>query len=98
MTTELGRPRAAGPRVPAARSSADPAAARRRADTAWVWVMAGGLFALYTVVSVRQHARLHTTGYDLGIFEQAVRSWAHGHLPHSEIKGPNFPLLGDHFS
>ncbi|MET7599095.1 DUF2079 domain-containing protein [Streptomyces sp. NPDC004082] len=39
-----------------------------------------------------------TTGYDLGIFEQAVRSYAHGHLPVSEVKGPGFPLLGDHFS
>jgi uncharacterized membrane protein len=98
MTTELERPRAAGRLVPAARSSAEPAPARRRGDTAWVWVMAGGFFALYTVVSLRQHARLHTTGFDLGIFEQAVRSWAHGHLPHSEIKAQDFPLLGDHFS
>ncbi|HEY2833647.1 MAG TPA: DUF2079 domain-containing protein [Sporichthyaceae bacterium] len=98
MTTELGRPRAAGPLVPAARTSRDPAPARHRGDTAWVWVMAVGFFALYTVVSVRQHVRLHSTGYDLGIFEQAVRSWAHGHLPHSEIKGADFPLLGDHFS
>ncbi|WP_189308199.1 DUF2079 domain-containing protein [Streptomyces albospinus] len=39
-----------------------------------------------------------TTGFDLGIFEQAVRSYAHGHLPVSELKGPGFPLLGDHFS
>jgi uncharacterized membrane protein len=98
MTTELERPRAAGPLVPAARHAAEPAPYRRRGDTAWVWVMAAGFFALYTVASVRQHVRLHTTGYDLGIFEQAVRSYAHGHLPHSEIKGPDFPLLGDHFS
>ncbi|QHC23376.1 DUF2079 domain-containing protein [Streptomyces sp. GS7] len=39
-----------------------------------------------------------TTGFDLGIFEQAVRSYAHSQLPVSELKGPGFPLLGDHFS
>jgi len=55
-------------------------------------------FAAYTALSVRLHQRMLTTGYDLGIFEQAVRSYAHGHLPVAELKGPGFPLLGDHFS
>lgn len=41
---------------------------------------------------------MRTTGFDLGIFEQAVRSYSHGQLPVSELKGPGFPLLGDHFS
>ncbi|WP_234346342.1 DUF2079 domain-containing protein [Streptomyces sp. NRRL F-5755] len=41
---------------------------------------------------------MRTTGFDLGIFEQAVRSYASGHLPVSELKGPGFALLGDHFS
>ncbi|MFK4103649.1 DUF2079 domain-containing protein [Streptomyces sp. NPDC019531] len=56
------------------------------------------LFTAYTALSVRLHQRMLTTGYDLGIFEQAVRSYAHGHLPVAELKGPDFPLLGDHFS
>ncbi|MET7484818.1 DUF2079 domain-containing protein [Streptomyces sp. NPDC005538] len=56
------------------------------------------LFTVYTALSVRLHQRMLTTGYDLGIFEQAVRSYAHGHLPVAELKGPDFPLLGDHFS
>ncbi|GHJ35489.1 DUF2079 domain-containing protein [Streptomyces sp. TS71-3] len=56
------------------------------------------LFALYGSLSLRLHLRMLTTGYDLGIFEQAVRSYAHGHLPVAELKGPDFPLLGDHFS
>ena len=58
----------------------------RPPGTAWIWVMAAGLFTLYTVVSVRLHERLLSTGFDLGIFEQAVRSYAHGHLPVSEVK------------
>ncbi|MDT0465436.1 DUF2079 domain-containing protein [Streptomyces gibsoniae] len=56
------------------------------------------LFATYGAVSLRLQERMLTTGYDLGIFEQAVRSYAHGQLPVAELKGPGFPLLGDHFS
>lgn len=62
------------------------------------WALAAVLFVLYAAVSVRSHLRLRTTGFDLGIFEQAVRSYAHGRLPVAELKGPGFPLLGDHFS
>jgi uncharacterized membrane protein len=61
--------------------------------------MAGGvLFAAYAVIAVRRHQLLLTSGFDLGIFEQEVRSYAHGQLPTSSLKGPGFPLLGDHFS
>ncbi|MFD7665102.1 DUF2079 domain-containing protein [Streptomyces sp. NPDC059788] len=43
-------------------------------------------------------------GFDLGIFDQGVRSYAHFELPRSEIKNfhhefpPAVSLLGDHFS
>ncbi|WP_079188729.1 DUF2079 domain-containing protein [Streptomyces sp. CB02009] len=60
--------------------------------------LAGFCFVLYTVLSVSRHRLMLTTGYDLGIFEQAVRSYAHGRLPVSELKGHDYPLLGDHFS
>ncbi|GHC40624.1 hypothetical protein GCM10010507_13580 [Streptomyces cinnamoneus] len=56
------------------------------------------LFAVYAAVSVRRQQRMLTAGYDLGIFEQTVRSYAHGHLPVVELKGPGFQELGDHFS
>ena len=62
------------------------------------WGLAGFLFLLYAAVSLRQHAQFHTTGYDLGIFEQEVRSYATLRWPTSTLKGPGFPLLGDHFS
>ncbi|MEU7726508.1 DUF2079 domain-containing protein [Streptomyces sp. NPDC040724] len=68
------------------------------ADRALPWALAAVFFALYTALSVRLHQRLLTTGYDLGIFEQAVRSYAHGRAPVSALKGPGFHLLGDHFS
>lgn len=67
-------------------------------DTAWIAAMAAGLFVLYATVSLRLHARIHSTGFDLGLNEQAVRSWAHGHLPIVELEGPGFHQLGDHFA
>ncbi|WP_316740245.1 DUF2079 domain-containing protein [Streptomyces sp. MK7] len=64
----------------------------------WVWALAGSLFAVYSAVSLRLHQRMLSHSYDLGIFEQVIRSYASGHLPVSELKGPDFPALGDHFS
>jgi uncharacterized membrane protein len=60
-------------------------------------LLASAFFALYTMLSVRNHRRLRTTGYDLGIFEQAVRAYAEGRAPVSDLKAPGFMLLGDHF-
>ncbi|MFI5802605.1 DUF2079 domain-containing protein [Streptomyces sp. NPDC051561] len=61
-------------------------------------------FLAYTAYALRMHASFRTTGYDLGIFGQAIRSYAELALPASEIRattGPDpdtpFPLLGDHF-
>ena len=62
------------------------------------WLLAAALFAVYAALAVRDQQRMVTTGYDLGIFDQAVRSYAHGQLPISTLKGPNYDLLGDHFS
>ena len=78
-----------------------PTAFARGATGGWAplpWSMAGVLFAVYAAVSVRAQQRMLTSGFDLGIFEQTVRSWAHGQLPLVELKGPGFPELGDHFS
>lgn len=61
------------------------------------WLLAGVMTVAYAAVSVRRHAHLKTTSFDLGIFEQAVRSYAHLQWPTSSLKGPGFPLLGDHF-
>lgn len=68
-----------------------------RAD--WrVWgPLAALLAAFYSAISVTNHLALRTTGYDLGIFEQAVRGYAEGGAPVSALRGPGFVLLGDHF-
>src|SRR5262245_22858235 len=54
-------------------------------------------FLLYAALSISRHLQLRTTGYDLGIFEQAVRGYAHLGPPVSELKAPGFDLLSDHF-
>ncbi|MEV7004437.1 DUF2079 domain-containing protein [Streptomyces sp. NPDC093982] len=61
------------------------------------WGWAGALFLLYAAFSLTQHHRLSTGGFDLGIFTQAVRSYAALGAPRSDIKGWDFNLYGDHF-
>ncbi|WP_216364256.1 DUF2079 domain-containing protein [Subtercola boreus] len=53
---------------------------------------------LFATLSLRRHAQLLTSGYDLGIFDQGVRAYSEGRLPSSLLKGIDYPLLGDHFS
>ncbi|MFF8599425.1 DUF2079 domain-containing protein [Streptomyces sp. NPDC015232] len=69
-------------------------------------LLAAVVFLLYASYALREHARFGTTGYDLGIFDQAVRSYAEGRWPSSGIRtatappgfdGDAYPLLGDHF-
>ncbi|MFF8280375.1 DUF2079 domain-containing protein [Streptomyces lateritius] len=83
-------PRAVGPR----RSRAAPA------------LTSAVVLVLYAVYSLREHRRFGTSGYDLGIFAQAVRSYAELRTPASEIRtatappgfdGDAYPLLADHF-
>jgi uncharacterized membrane protein len=64
----------------------------------WYWLVAVAFFALYTAVSVRRHLLYGTAGYDLGIFDQIVRSYSNGGSPTTELEGHNFPALGSHFS
>jgi uncharacterized membrane protein len=54
-------------------------------------------FGLYSLYSLLRHAQLGTAGFDLGIFGQAIRAYAHFHAPVVPLKGPGFNLLGDHF-
>ncbi|RLU94727.1 hypothetical protein CTZ27_18635 [Streptomyces griseocarneus] len=76
------RAAATGPRAP-------------RLDPYWV---AGTLFVLYTLLSVCRYRRMLTMSWDLGIFEQAVRAYAHLGAPIVDLKGPGTNILGDHFS
>lgn len=96
ISTTASAPREAAVEERETDRSRDPAAGRR--IPWWIWGLAGVLFVSYAALSVRRHDMLLSHSFDLGIFEQAVRSYAEGHLPVSEVKGPDFPVLGDHFS
>ncbi|WP_328861625.1 DUF2079 domain-containing protein [Streptomyces sp. NBC_00306] len=61
------------------------------------WSWAAAFFLLYATVAVRRHLLLRTTGYDLGIFEQAIRAYSQLRAPIVPLRGENFHLLGDHF-
>ncbi|MEU9984382.1 DUF2079 domain-containing protein [Streptomyces sp. NPDC050856] len=61
-------------------------------------------FLVAASVGFRQWQALELGGFDLGIFDQAMRGYADFSLPVSSVKNyhhefpPGFSLLGDHFS
>ncbi|MGJ9426157.1 DUF2079 domain-containing protein [Nesterenkonia halotolerans] len=52
---------------------------------------------LYLAHSALRFRNFEAKGYDLGIFDQAVRQYAMFKAPIVPIKGEDFHLLGDHF-
>ncbi|MFB7469065.1 DUF2079 domain-containing protein [Streptomyces sp. NPDC056224] len=84
----------ARPAAPAA-TVAVKAASRRWSGP---WAVAGGLFLVYLVLSVGRFRRMEWASWDLGIFEQAIRAYAHLREPVADLKGPGANILGDHFS
>lgn len=62
------------------------------------WAVAAGLFLVYAVLSVGRFRRMEWASWDLGIFEQAIRAYAHLREPVADLKGPGANILGDHFS
>jgi uncharacterized membrane protein len=90
--------------VPAARQDPGEQAGRRSAHVLWVGGLTAVAAAGYTVFALAQYYTFQTSSYDLVIFDQAVRSYAHFQPGISIIKGvhngfgPHFSVLGDHFS
>ena len=79
-------------------------AGRHRAQWAAVWLLTGLTAAAYSLFALARYYTFHTGSYDLVIFDQAVRSYAHFQPGISIIKGvhngfgPHFSVLGDHWS
>lgn len=73
-----------------------PGAALARPNRA-PYALAALAFVVYTTHSLLRHRRMETHGYDLGIFEQVVRAYAHFDAPVSEIRGLGFNTIGEHF-
>ncbi|MFB7666384.1 DUF2079 domain-containing protein [Kitasatospora sp. NPDC056138] len=93
MLLELSRPRPRQERDPAPSNA--PVGGRHWRGAPYL--LAALFFAAYGALSVTKHLQLRSTGYDLGIFEQAVRAYAELRAPVSELKGAGYNLLGDHF-
>ena len=67
------------------------------------WWLAALLATVYSAVALDRHNRFQTSGFDLGIFDQIISSYARLAVPESSIKaltdgyGQHFNMLGDHF-
>lgn len=70
----------------------------------WQWIKANQLFVftctggfvLYSLISISKHLHFDSTGFDLVIFDQAVRHYSELTAPASSFRGYT-NLLGDHF-
>jgi uncharacterized membrane protein len=91
------RRRRGGSGGPATRASGSP-------HRAWVGAMTVAAAVIYAGFGLVQQATFRTTTYDLVIFDQAVRSYAHLQPGIAIVKGihngggPHFSILGDHWS
>jgi len=75
----------------------------RRPDPArrpyWApWLIAGLVFAVYTTISLFRYLQLDPSSWDLGIFTDLVKQYAHLRAPVADVRGAGVNLLGDHFS
>jgi uncharacterized membrane protein len=61
------------------------------------WLLAAGLFLVYGADSIARYYRAAPGSYDLGIFTEVVRDYAHLRAPIVDILAPGYNLLGDHF-
>jgi hypothetical protein len=75
--------REAAPVVRAPDRAPPPAPARRthRADRRALAAVCLAVFAVYATYAWIRHVQYETTNYDLGIFDQAIRDYAHFRAP-----------------
>ena len=94
MTTTTGDARvAARPAPPSDRKTWW----ERLTGRAAVWLLTVGFFVAWSAYAVSRHRQYLTAGHDLGIFDQAIRAYAHFQAPLVPIKGMDYSILGDHF-
>ena len=62
------------------------------------WAIASVVFGSYAALSLFQLFRLNPTTWDLAIFTESVKQYAHFHLPIADARGAGTNLLGEHFS
>jgi uncharacterized membrane protein len=62
------------------------------------WLIALLVFAVYTTISLFRYLQLDPLSWDLGIFTELVKQYAHLHAPVADLRGAGVNLFGDHFS
>jgi len=62
------------------------------------WAIVVAAFGAYTAISVFRLLELNPSSWDLGIFTEYVKQYAHWHAPIVDIRGAGTNLFGDHFS
>jgi uncharacterized membrane protein len=72
--------------------------ARPSLATLGPWLLAAGLTVVYLTLSLARYERMAPTSWDLGIFTEAVKQYAHFHAPIDDARGPGYEILGEHFS
>jgi len=61
------------------------------------YLLATVFATLYAVDSVRRYLEFRTESWDLALFTEAVKQYAHLHAPIVDARAPGFDLLGEHF-
>ncbi len=78
-----------------------PAAPRKEPPSVYTdpftWAIAVTAFAAYAVISLFRLLQLNPSSWDLGIYTEYVKQYAHLHAPIVDIRAAGFNLLGDHF-
>jgi len=67
-------------------------------ERALPWVLALVFAGLYATISVARFERMAVRSFDLGIFEQAIRHYAHLQAPIVDLEGAGHNFLGDHWN
>ena len=62
------------------------------------WLIALLVLAVYLTISLFRYLQLNPSSWDLGIFTELVKQYAHLHAPVADVRGAGVNLLGDHFS
>lgn len=81
-----------------ARGAVAPTPARPTWERALPWGMALVFAAIYATISWARFEQLRPASFDLGIFEQAIRHYAHFEAPIVDLEGAGHNFLGDHWN
>jgi uncharacterized membrane protein len=91
------RPLVPRPRVPRPAAPPDERVGRGAYVDPVTWAIALAVFGGYAAIGLFHLMQLHPSSWDLGIYTEYVKQYAHLSAPIVDIRAPGFNLLGDHF-